>query len=353
MEDVYEKLQLRLDQISTGFPATENGIEIDILKKLFTEEEADFFLKLTPMVETPADIAARLDLDADETAEKLEGMAKKGLLFRLRKGDLVRYSAAPYIVGIFEHQLNTLDEDLAKDMEKYFDAGFGKSIMANKTPLMRTVPVNREISARWPVAPYEDVLTILEGQKKIALAPCICRKTAGLAGKGCDKPEEVCMIFGSYADYYVENGMGRHIDVEEAKKVAKISEEAGLVLQPFNSKKVGGMCSCCGDCCGLLRSLKLQPSPAEAVQSNYFAVVDEEACVGCETCVERCQMDAVEMVDDIARVALNRCIGCGLCVTTCDVDAMHLEKKPEDKLYVPPENGMGTYMNIAVERGIM
>ena len=100
------------------------------------------------------------------------------------------------------------------------------------------------------MAPYDDVLDILDSQKTIAVAECICRKTAHLNDRGCDKPLEACMLFGSHADYYVENGMGRYITVEEAKAVAKKSQEAGLVMQPFNSQRVGGMCSCCGDCCG-------------------------------------------------------------------------------------------------------
>jgi NAD-dependent dihydropyrimidine dehydrogenase PreA subunit len=236
-------------------------------------------------------------------------------------------------------------------MEEYFQLAFGRTIQAQKTPVMHTVPVNRELVTKWPVAPYEDVLAILEDQKTIALADCICRKTARLNGRGCDKPLETCMLFGSHADYYVENGMGRYITVAEAQAVARRSAEAGLVMQPFNSQKVGGMCSCCGDCCGVLRSFKLQPKPAEAVQSNYFAVVDEDLCTGCGTCVERCQMEAVAVPEDMAVIDLDRCIGCGLCVTTCPTEALRLERKPEEALYVPPKSGMETYINIAIERG--
>ena len=48
MKDVYKRLRQRLDDLGTGFPATESGVEIRILKKLFTEEEADLFAHLTP-----------------------------------------------------------------------------------------------------------------------------------------------------------------------------------------------------------------------------------------------------------------------------------------------------------------
>jgi len=351
MDGIYRQLQQRLDELSTGFPTTESQVEIRILKRLFSEADARLFLELSQKPQSPEDLAIQLGRDRDKLAAQLEQMAKKGLLFRLRKADSIRYATIPYVVGLFEYQLNTLDPDIARDMEEYFETAFGRTIQSNKTPLMRTIPINREIIAKWPVAPYEDVIKILEAQKSIAVAPCICRKTSKLADKGCDKPLEVCLLFGSHGDYYVENGMGRYISLEEAKEIAGRSEEAGLVMQPFNSQKIGGMCSCCGDCCGILRSLKMQPKPARAVQSNYFAVVDDDACTGCKTCQDRCQMEAIEIVDDAAAVNLERCIGCGLCVTTCPGEALRLEKKPENQQYVPPKNGLKTFMNIAMERG--
>jgi ferredoxin len=263
----------------------------------------------------------------------------------------VLYSAPPYIVGIFEFQINNMDRDLAIDMNEYFEDALGKTIQTFKTPVMRTIPVNREVAVQWPIASYEDAFNILEGQKTMAIVPCICRTWMKHAEQGCDKPVETCFMFGSHAHYYVENGMGRYIDIEEGREILKRNEEVGLVIQPFNSQKVGGMCSCCGDCCGMLRSLKKQPSPAAAVQSNYYAQVNPDVCSACETCIDRCQMDAIEIVDDAAVVDLNRCIGCGLCVTTCDTGALELTKKPDDQQYIPPKSGAETYIRIAQERG--
>jgi electron transport complex protein RnfB len=351
MEDVYERLRQKLDDLATGYPATEGRAEIRILKQLFTEEEAEFFLLLGPLPETPGDVAQRLERDPDETEALMERMAKKGLLFRVRKEETVRYAAVPYIVGIFEFQINRMDRELALDMNEYFETALGRTMQAFKTPVMRTIPVNREVAVKWPIAPYEDVLNILENQEAMAIVPCICRTWMKHADKGCDKPVETCFMFGSHAHYYVENGMGRYIEKEEAREIVKRNEEVGLVMQPFNSQKVGGMCSCCGDCCGMLRSLKKQPVPAAAVQSNYYAQVDADECAACETCLDRCQMDAIKMVDDSAVVNLDRCIGCGLCVNTCETGAMELIKKPEDQQYMPPKSGVETYMRIAEERG--
>ena len=352
MKDLYERLREKLDDLAAGFPATDTGVELRILRRLFSEKDAKLFLKLAPMLQSPAEAAEANGLDPEETAEHMEEMAKRGLLFRVKKADGNRYAAAPYVVGIFEFQLNNLEKNLVSDMEAYFETALGKTLQSFKTPMMRTIPINREVSLKWPVAPYEDVLQILENQEKIALSPCICRKMAKHADRDCDKPLEACFSFGSHADYYVENGMGRYITLEEAKEVVRKNDEAGLVMQPFNSKKVGGMCSCCGDCCGMLRSLKKQPVPADAVQSNYFARVDEDLCIGCEVCVERCQMEAVDVADETAAVNLDRCIGCGLCVTTCPTEAMQMVQKPENDQYLPPESGAETYIRIAMERGI-
>jgi NAD-dependent dihydropyrimidine dehydrogenase PreA subunit len=351
MTDVYEKLRARLDDMATGYPETESKIEIKLLKKIYTEDEADLFLQLMPFLQKPEDVAKRLNRDIDEIAEMMERMARKGLLFRKRKGDRVSYAAVPYVVGLFEHQVKTMDEEFARDHEEYFESVFGRTIQAFKTPVLRTIPIDRQLVADWPVSPYEDVLQIIDGQYKIAIAPCVCRTTTKLAGKECDKPIENCFLFGSHADFYVENGMGRYISIDEAKEIVTNNEKAGLVMQPFNSQKIGGMCSCCGDCCGVLRSLKMHPRPAEMVQSNYFAQVDDESCTGCETCLERCQMETIDVVDGLANVDLDRCIGCGLCVTTCPDEAILLNKKPEDQLYEPPKSGAETYMRIAKERG--
>jgi Pyruvate/2-oxoacid:ferredoxin oxidoreductase delta subunit len=238
-------------------------------------------------------------------------------------------------------------------MEQYSAEAFHKTLSALKTPSVRTVPINRELVSKWPIAPYEDAIRAIEAQTNIVVIPCICRTGGRLKETGCDKPVGNCMTFGSHANYFVENGIGRRVTIEEAKAIIKQSEEAGLVLQPTNSKISGGMCSCCGDCCGILKSLKLQPKPAETAHSNYYAVVDAEACSACETCLDRCQMDAIQIVDDKAVIDLDRCIGCGLCVSTCPEQALSLIKKPEDQLYEPPETFMDVFVQHAIERGKM
>ena len=68
MSDVYERLRARLDEMAIGLPETENKIEIKLLKRLFTEAEADFFVQLHPFLESPDDAAKRLNREPDEVA---------------------------------------------------------------------------------------------------------------------------------------------------------------------------------------------------------------------------------------------------------------------------------------------
>ena len=128
MGDIYAKLRERLDDMAVGFPATEDGLEIKILKRLFTEADAALFLQLSPLLEKPEDVAKRLGRDVGELSAHMERMAKKGLLFRVRKGEKVRYSVAPYVVGIFEFQLKDMKGAFARDNDAYFEEALGKEI---------------------------------------------------------------------------------------------------------------------------------------------------------------------------------------------------------------------------------
>jgi ferredoxin len=350
MKNVYQDLRKRLDDFASGYPATESGIEIKILKELFSEDEANIYIRLSPLLEAAKDVAKRLDRDEKETAELLERMARKGLIFRVRKGDQTRYGVVPFVPGIYDFQLNTMGPEFAQDMEDYFEEALGRTIQGHKTPILRPIPINHQLVVNWPIAPYEDALKIVEEQELVALAPCICRTKNGLLNESCGKPVETCFMFGANARYYVDNKMARFIDKEEAIKIIKHNDEAGLVMQPSGSQKANVMCSCCGCCCEMLQSLKKQPKPAEAAKSNYFATVNADECTGCETCLDRCQMEAVTIEDETAVIDLDRCIGCGLCASACPTQTVELVKKSDSEQYRPPKSYGEIFMRLAAER---
>ena len=351
--DIYRELQERLDKYSVGFPATKSGIEITILKELFSKEDAAMFLNLSPILELPESIAQRLNKPVDETADQLEDMAKKGLVFRLEKGDAIKYGAIPFVHGLFEFQVKRLDKKFAKMVEEYFETGFYHSMAKNAQGFLRTIPIQKSIDTTQNIAAYEDACEILKKMKTIVVTDCICRKQKEMIDKGCGKIMEACFMFGSMAQYYLDHNMGRQVDADEAINILKEAQEAGLVNQPATAQNPGGMCNCCGDCCGVLRSLNEYPNPAQMVFSNYYAAVDQKTCIGCEACLDRCQMNALSMTDDeVAEINLGRCIGCGLCVTTCPSESITLVLKAEDKRQAPPVTSAEQMMNMAIKRGI-
>ena len=351
-EDIYRELQRRLDTYSLGFPATESGVEIQILKGLFTDEDAAMFLELTPRLESAESVAERLGRSADEVADKLEDMSGRGLLFRLAREGSVRYGAIPFVHGIFEFQVSNLGRELSEQVEQYFKEEFQDTMIEGAAAFLRTVPVHASIDSEQNIASFDDACEILRKTEKIVVAECICRKQKIVVDQGCDKPIEACFLFGSMGQYYVDRDMGRRIDSDEAIRLLTEAQEAGLVTQPATAQNPGGMCNCCGDCCGVLRSLNNHPKPAEVVFSNHQASIDAGACTGCEICLERCQMRAIKMDDDVAEIDLDRCIGCGLCVTTCPAEALKLDPKPEDELRTPPPNTFEQMMFMAEKRGI-
>jgi len=351
-EDIYERLAKFLDNLPGGFPRTESGVEIRILKRLFTEDEAVLIFSLRPMPEPVERIAKRAKLPPSEIADRLHEMSRKGLIYRADLPEGPRYMAMQYVIGIWEFHVNDLDEALIRDMNEYIPSLIDMASTL-KTHQLRTIPIGASLDGQGVVMPYEQARKLIEQQSKIVVAPCICRREHSIIGESCGKLAEACLTFSSAAYFYENNGLGRSISREEAMQILKKAEEEALVLQPTNAQKIQNICLCCGDCCQILKSLKRMPKPATLVHTNYYIRIRDEDCIGCEACIDRCQMGAIHMQDGIAEVNLDYCIGCGLCVTKCGSDAIVLIRKEEKDCYTPPANVVETYMRIAQERGLI
>jgi Na+-translocating ferredoxin:NAD+ oxidoreductase subunit B len=327
-EKNYRKLAEHLDQLPGGFAPSDTGAELRLLQRLFTPEEAELATHLTLDREEALVIAERTNLPLAEAEQRLDEMAAKGLIFSIQPEDGPNlYHAVPFVVGIYEFQVNNLSEGLLQDLDDYWRTQKQRP-QAQTIPQVRTIPVGRSIEPHLEVLPYEQADVLVQAHDRFAVAPCICRRTARMTGGGCGAPEESCLIFGDFADYYVRGGRGRSIDLAEVMEILTRADAANLVLQPSNSKDSAFICCCCGCCCGVLGDLKGHPKPAEIVASSFIAKLEPETCQGCWTCLERCQMEALKEGGD--RVALNtdRCIGCGLCVSTCPSGALTLVRTP-------------------------
>ncbi len=349
--DIYRRLARHLDNLPGGYPPTDSGVELRILRRLFTPEEAELALHLTLLAEEPRVIARRAKIPLDKAAKRLEAMALKGLIYRVRpRGKPAQYMANHFVVGIWEFQVNSLDPDLVRDFEEYLPTLFDPHTWS-KVPQVRTVPVGESIPAQAEVLDYERAESLVRAQSRLAVAPCICRRERRLVGEGCGKPEETCLVFGAAADYYVENGIGRPITQDEALAILDLADEAGLVLQPDNAQRAMNICCCCGCCCGVLRSAKNHPEPASVVWSPFVAQTDPLTCTGCGLCVDRCPMEALQLVDGVVDQEPARCIGCGLCVTTCPSGSLAMVRRPEEQQRQVPRTVVEEFIRLSRVRG--
>lgn len=346
--EIYKKMRSHLDSLPVGYPETKSGVELRILQRLFAEEEAELACFLSIIPENSEKIAERAGKSHKQTSKLLDKMSKKGLIFRMRKENKLFYSASQFIVGIYEHTVKDLDRELAGYFEEYLEEGLGEELYKGDTPQLRTIPIGASLDFSIEVKPYDDIRKIIEQQSIIALTDCICRKEQALIEEPCDKPLETCLWFSWGARYAIENGFGKEISREETLEILKRNESEGLVLSPGNAQRAGALCSCCGCCCAILRTIKKYPFPSTLVKSNYFTNVHKKKCTGCEICIDRCQMEAIRL-EEVAVIDSKRCIGCGLCVSTCPTGAMHLV--PKEEPYTPPKVWSETYTQMAKERG--
>jgi electron transport complex protein RnfB len=350
--DVYERLADFLDRMPAGYPRTESGIELRILRRLFTPEEAELTLHLTLLTEESRVVARRARLPVAEVAQRLAEMTKKGLIFPVyTPGKPTQYMAQQFAVGFYEGQVNHLTPELVHDLEEYWPA-FNEAEFWRKAPQLRTIPVGQSIEAPLEVLPYERAEELVRRQTTFAVANCVCRQEQDLVGHHCTKPRETCMIFGMGADFYVRTGHGRAISMEETLGILALAEETGLVLQPGYAKDAMNICACCGCCCGVLRMVKMTPEPASVAVSAFRASLDAEQCNGCATCEDRCQMAAIT-VNGGGKAALDLrcCIGCGLCVSTCPTGALSLVRKPEAEQRKLPATTVQSYIEWGKTRG--
>jgi Fe-S-cluster-containing hydrogenase component 2 len=332
--NVYRALQKHLDKMPLGYPPTKSGVEINILKSIFTPEQAKIATYLDYKHKTIDQIyeTAEVDVNSKEELKRvLDETVSKGGISRRNRDGTEQYAVLPFLSwGMYEHQLKRLNQAFLDDSTEYITGEYALELATGSLPLMRVIPIEESVEAEHYIATYDELFRMIEqAGERIAIQECFCRKAGDLQEKPCQATDrrEVCMSFGDLADLYVEEGWARKINQQEALEMARLNEKEGLVLMPGNDQEPNFMCSCCNDCCLVLTLIKNYPKPAEAVASNYNATVNTELCTGVGACVERCPLGALSLNNGFATIELARCIGCGLCVPVCPEDAISMVKK--------------------------
>jgi len=334
--NTYTQLAQVLDSLPQGFPSTGDGAELRLLAKLFTPEEAGLAVLLTPSLETADLIAARTGRDAGELRQQLKAMARRGLIAIGKTEGGLGFGLMPFIVGFYEMQVGSMDKELARLAEDYFQQAFIHALKV-QPPFHRVIPVGESVRNTMEIHPYESASALVNAAQAWGVLDCICRKQKALIGEACDHPLDVCMAFAEIPGAFDNNPAIRAVSREESLATLERAAKAGLVHSVSNNQRgIQYICNCCTCSCGILRGMASLGMANVVARSAFVNTVDEMLCNGCETCLDYCQFDALK-VEAVLQINSLRCVGCGVCVASCPSEALALVRRPEEEILPIPE----------------
>ncbi|MFX0177140.1 MAG: DUF362 domain-containing protein, partial [Candidatus Hodarchaeota archaeon] len=248
--------------------------------------------------------------------------------------------------GDKQKRLSYLFDKLFDEMSEGSQKNYDKMVtqFKNFPPITRVVPVEEQIPdvPADKILPFEEASKIVDKYNDIALIHCYCRHKNDLLEDPCEITNDRlnCFLFGKSAQFAIKHKFGNPISKEEVKRIINKASDEGLVHKAFHvhlnpELDEEAICNCCKCCCGIFSLFWKGISPYHCYTS-YLANVNSENCVGCGTCVEKCPMEAIELIDAIAEVDDNRCIGCGVCVHLCPEEAIELNRTGNREVFVPP-----------------
>jgi len=338
-----------------------NDTMVELLQTLLTEEQVNFLLNFRKPRLTFQELKDKTGMRDANLVEMLNILMDNGMLmdWPIEDTNIMEYRLLPLFADIFEYSLIKFDrpleqkKKLARIYEKMFQEAIEMTqanyegllpIFKDNVPIFaRIIPVEKELTVpQEKVLPFHEASKIIDEQDIISLSECPCKLERALIDEPCKTASDInrCLHFGNVGRYFIEHDLGKSISRDEAKRVLKEADEEGLVHKTFHDdfdldKSENCICSCCKCCCILFQSYYRGILSFHTLTS-YIAKLDESKCEGCGTCVDKCPIEAVTLVDGIAHDDEHKCIGCGVCVHHCPEKARTLERTEQREIYIPP-----------------
>ncbi len=314
-----------------------------LLEGTFSPQEGEVILELFAPA-TCSEVARRLNSDEGRVGEILESLYSRGVINKGR----TQYAFHSSLMAFHHHVVGGVAVEPVPEKVKALWGDFFYNEWCDiivEGYIERQAATGKPVHRVWPavgalelspeikpeqILPEENFKLKLQNTPRIIVGHCGCRKNWAT----CDHPIETCFAptDGPVASVFLgkpNRTSIREVSLEEALAIVKRNEDAGLVHT--------GACFCCTDACEILYSVKRAQRFDLVGPSRYQASVKEEKCIGCQTCVERCPFDAIEMRKTPgskklkASISPEKCMGCGVCIVSCAQRALSYE------LVRPPE----------------
>lgn len=370
-KDIYKKLGNKIDNMM--FSAPQKDVFYDILKQLYTDEEADLIIKMPYALSDLERISKSTGYKKSKLLRLLDSLTSKGLVIDIFVNNAYHYTPSPIVVGIFEFTMMRTAVDLdTKKMAAMFheymqgdDSFYAKNFSnGQKVSVMRSLPHQESIKdAEYvEILDYEKATAIVDMVDIYSIGICSCRhKKFHLEEKECDIPLDNCLSLGIAADYLIRHNFAKQVSKTEMLESLSRSREQGLVLNSDNVRRNHRfICQCCKCCCSTLQGISKFGYPNTIVTSTFIADIDDAKCVGCGKCAKACPIEAISRTPinnpqtkkkhDVS-IDKSICLGCGVCALTCKTGAMGLVKRKQRVIH--PESIFERIVLQCLERGTL
>lgn len=345
---VYVNLRNHINRCAAGVGSVCSGDDNwDLFMDFLTEEDAENLLAMpvTKAINAP-DYAQATGRSEAEAKAILDSLADRSWLWRVNRGGMPEYQIMGLIPGIWEwHELwegefGTDESMLQFNLDCDSCWGEKRSTASLYQPLVHVQACDNSV-VDGDVPPYCDWNASLDRFESFGVMPCQCRtKNIGydLATpedcygiEGSEEPGriETCVSMGEVAEYFVNIGVARRIDREEAREIMGKSVQDGNIIEGYSWKTGGAYCACNINVCLFANAYKKMGPGVNSFQflSDMKLTYDKDSCIKCGACEARCPMQVIEVDEDGYRMAGDMCFRCGQCGMVCPVQARRLVAK--------------------------